>query len=63
LELPYVLKNAGKGSGRRSELSQIDANASVPYLIDKKTGTSLGESDEIVAYLFREYGGFVGEET
>jgi hypothetical protein len=37
----------------------IDADASVPYLIDENTGVSLGESEKIVAYLFEEYGGYV----
>jgi len=58
LEQPYVLANAGKGSGRRDVLRSIDANASVPYLIDENTGVSLGESDQIIEYLFKEYGGY-----
>ena len=60
LELPYVLKNAGKGSGRRDELRKIDQDAAVPYLIDTKTGTQLGESEDIIAYLFQKYGGYGG---
>jgi anaphase-promoting complex subunit 7 len=59
LEVPYILANAGKGSARRERLRLIDADASVPYLIDENTGVSLGESDKIVAYLFEEYGGYV----
>ena len=61
LEVPYVLANAGKGSARRKELRAIDANASVPYLIDENTGVRLGESDRIVAYLFETYGGYDAE--
>ena len=57
LEIPYVLANAGKGSPRRAELTALDPGASVPYLIDPNTGTKLGESEEIVGYLFRTYGG------
>ena len=60
LEVPYVLANAGKGSARREELRSIDADASVPYLVDENTGVRLGESDRIVAYLFETYGGRAG---
>jgi glutathione S-transferase len=40
-------------------LRAIDADASVPYLVDENTGVSLGESDKIVKYLFETYGGYV----
>ena len=59
LEVPYALANAGKGSARRDALRAIDADASVPYLVDENTGVSLGESDKIVKYLFETYGGYV----
>ena len=59
LEVPYVLANAGKGSARRDDLRAIDADASVPYLVDENTGVSLGESEKIVKYLFETYGGYV----
>ena len=59
LEVPYVLANAGKGSARRDDLRAIDADASVPYLVDGNTGGSLGESEKIVKYLFETYGGYV----
>ena len=59
LEVPYVLANAGKGSARRDALRAIDADASVPYLVDENTGVSLGESEKIVKYLFETYGGYV----
>ena len=62
LELPYVLFNCGKGSPKRRELTAVAGEgSSVPYLVDPNTGESLGESEEIVAYLFRQYGGYTGD--
>ena len=58
LELPYVLFNCGKGSPKRETLRELAGEgASVPYLVDPNTGKSMGESEEIVAYLFEQYGG------
>ena len=57
LELPYVLFNCGKGSPRRATLTEVAGQgASVPYLVDPNTGRGVGESEEIVAYLFQTYG-------
>lgn len=57
LEIPYVVRNVGKGSPKRAALRELDASASVPFVVDPNTGTQLGESDAIVEYLFRTYGG------
>jgi len=58
LELPYSLFNCGKGSPKRATLTDVAGEgASVPYLVDPNTGQNVGESEEIVAYLFKTYGG------
>ncbi|HUP90877.1 MAG TPA: glutathione S-transferase N-terminal domain-containing protein [Solimonas sp.] len=78
LELPYVLRNTGKGqwqdmgppalrdrvfkadkaSGRnRKVLAERTGRVQVPYLMDPNTGTEMYESDAILAYLDRTYGG------
>ena len=58
LELPYTLFNCGKGSPKRATLTEVAGEgASVPYLVDPNTGQNVGESEEIVAYLFKTYGG------
>ena len=58
LELPYTLFNCGKGSPKRATLTEVAGEgASVPYLVDPNTGQNVGESEEIVAYLCKTYGG------
>ena len=58
LELPYTLFNCGKGSPKRATLTDVAGEgASVPYLVDPNTGQNVGESEEIVAYLFKTNGG------
>jgi len=58
LDLPYVLKSTGKGSPRRAELSEVrgDGKTTAPYLVDPNNGISMGESADIVAYLWEQYG-------
>jgi glutathione S-transferase len=56
LDLDFHCRNVAKGSPRRPELVARGGKMMVPYLIDDNTGTSLYESDEIVAYLRRTYG-------
>ena len=57
LDLPYRLYSTGKGSPRRAELAAIQGGSSqCPYLVDPNTGTSLGESADIVDYLAEKRG-------
>ena len=56
LEIPYFVRNVGKGSPRREALRALDEGASVPYLVDPNTGVRMGESEEILKYLFETYG-------
>jgi len=56
LELPYILRNAGKGSSVRPALLQLAGSTQVPYLVDPNTGVRMAESKDIIAYLFKTYG-------
>jgi len=57
LALPYRLKSAGKGSPRRATLADVrgDEKKTCPFLVDKNTGVSLGESADILEYLTKTY--------
>jgi len=56
LDLQYVIRNVPKGSPKRAELEKRGGKVQVPYLIDPNTTTEMYESDEIVAYLEKQYG-------
>ena len=58
LDLAYELKSTGKGSPRRQALSDVrgDGKTTAPYLLDPNTGTAMGESADIVSYLYSQYG-------
>lgn len=44
------------GTRFRPEAERLGGKAQFPYLVDPNTGTSMYESGEIVAYLYRTYG-------
>jgi glutathione S-transferase len=56
LNLDYLVRNVAKGSARRAELRAEGGRVMVPFLIDPNTSTRMYESDDICAYLLREYG-------
>jgi glutathione S-transferase len=56
LDLPYVCKNAPRGSAVRDELSERGGKVMVPYLVDPNTGSAMYESEDIVRYLWATYG-------
>ncbi len=56
LNLDYLVKNVAKGSARRAELRSEGGRMMVPFLNDPNTSTRMYESDDICAYLIREYG-------
>lgn len=56
LDLVHLVRNVPKGSPQRAELERRGGKVQVPYLIDPNAGKEMYESDEIVAYLEREYG-------
>ena len=56
LDLPYELRSTGKGSARREELRLLSGKTTAPFIVDANTGTAMGESADIVAYLWEEYG-------
>lgn len=55
LELPYVLHNLGRRSGKREAFRALAGKMQVPYLVDPNTGTAMFESAKIVAYLEQTY--------
>ena len=58
LDLPYELRSTGKGSARRAELCDVrgDGKTTAPFLVDPNTNVSMGESADIVRYLWSTYG-------
>uniref|UniRef100_A0A7S3V3X1 GST N-terminal domain-containing protein n=2 Tax=Chaetoceros debilis TaxID=122233 RepID=A0A7S3V3X1_9STRA len=56
LDVPYTLKSAGKGSTRRTELSDITGGSTqCPYLMDPNTGKNISDSKDIIQYLYKNY--------
>ena len=49
------LRTAGKDSPRRQELRELSGATTVPYLVDPNRGVAMGESLDIVRYLFDAY--------
>jgi len=57
LDLEAVIHPCPKGGTRfRPEVQRRGGRQLFPYLVDPNTGKEMYESDDIVAYLFREYG-------
>jgi glutathione S-transferase len=57
LDLEVDVFPCPKGGARfRSEVVRMGGKAQFPYLVDPNTGKAMYESDEIVRYLFAEYG-------
>jgi glutathione S-transferase len=56
LDLPHEMRPTGKGSPRRSELQEKSGKTTAPYLIDPNGPVQMGESADIVEYLWTTYG-------
>lgn len=57
LDLEAEIRPSPKGGHRyRDECIERGGKAQFPYLIDPNTGREMYESDDIVEYLYREYG-------
>ena len=56
LELPYLMRNCGRGSPKRQELFEKRGTFQVPYIEDPNFGVAMFESADIVAYLQETYG-------
>ncbi len=57
LDLDVLVLPCPKGGRRyRPELERRGGKAQFPYLVDPNTGKEMYESDEIVRYLFQQYG-------
>jgi len=56
LDLAFVVRNVPKGSPKRAALVERGGKMQVPWLADPNTGRAMYESDDIVAYLWSQYG-------
>ena len=57
LDLDVIVYPCPKGGPRfRERVKERGGRAMFPYLVDPNTDVAMYESDDIVAYLFREYG-------
>lgn len=57
LDLQYESRSVPSSRSRRSEVQEVSGQSGVPVLVDRTNGIEgMPESDEIVAYLYEEYG-------
>jgi glutathione S-transferase len=56
LDLVNIVRNVPKGSPKRTKLEKLGGKVMVPYMIDPNTDKAMYESDDIVAYLYEQYG-------
>lgn len=57
LRLDYLARPCPKrGTRYRPRVKELGGKRMYPYLVDPNTGTSMYESDDIIAYLYRCYG-------
>jgi glutathione S-transferase len=58
LGLEYESREVPRSHGQRSEVEEISGQTGVPVLVDEDHGVEgMPESDDIVAYLEKTYGG------
>jgi anaphase-promoting complex subunit 7 len=56
LDIVYELRSAGKQSKRRDEVAKLSGGSTQsPFLIDPNTGVQIGQSSDIIQYLYRTY--------
>jgi len=57
LDLSYESRSVSHSRGNRPEVREISGQSGVPVLIDREKGIDgMPESDDIVDYLYEEYG-------
>lgn len=57
LDLAYETHAVARGRRDRDEVYEVSGQYGVPVLVDAENGIDgMAESDDIVAYLYREYG-------
>ena len=57
LNLSYESRSVPSARSQRSEVQKVSGQSGVPVLVDKTNGIEgMPESDDIVAYLYEEYG-------
>ena len=62
LHIDWIARTAPKGSAQREKLVELGGKEQVPFLYDQKKGVKMYESDDIIAYLEKEYGGNGGDK-
>lgn len=55
LEIDYICRNVQYGTPKWEEFKKLNPNEQVPFLIDGNKGVAMDESEEIIAYLEKEY--------
>lgn len=57
LDLSYESRSVPSARSQRSEVQEVSGQSGVPVLVDRTNGVEgMPESDDIVAYLYEEYG-------
>jgi glutathione S-transferase len=56
LDLDVVVHPVAHGSPRRAELKQLGGRVQVPYLIDPNRQMAMYESEDIITYIYAQYG-------
>jgi glutathione S-transferase len=57
LDLEYISRSSARGSRKREQTPTIRGRKYFPYLVDANTGHSMPESEDIIEYLYKTYGG------
>lgn len=58
LHVDWVSRTAPKGAKQREKLLELGGKEQVPFMLDTETGVMMYESDNIITYLRRQYGGY-----
>ena len=57
LDLEYEIHSVAQSRSNRPEVEKVSGQRGVPVLVDRTNGIDgMAESDDIVAYLYEEYG-------
>lgn len=57
LEVDYICRNVQYGTPKWREFKKLNPNEQVPFLVDKEKGVFMDESEDIIAYLEKNYAG------
>lgn len=57
LDLQYESRSVPSARSQRSDVQEVSGQSGVPVLVDRTNGIGgMAESDDIIAYLYKEYG-------